>query len=114
MRRWRGWRSLLIIGPYVLVVGAGFLGLHQLEVEAHHRCVDRRTDREVLRQVVDIATTSSSGSRIDLTIVPGFADLDANTQAFITNLSAAINSAPPASRNVLHDELLDRLPPINC
>lgn len=108
-RRW-----LLIVVPYLFVAGAGTYGLHLLEDEAHQRCLDRQTDRQVLRQVVDIATTTSGGGQLDLTIVPGFDDLDPQTQTFITNLSHAISSEPPSTRNALHDELLNQLPSIDC
>lgn len=108
MKKW-----ILLFAPYVLVVGVAFGGLYSLENEAHQRCLDRQTDRQVLRQVVDIATTPGT-SRLDLTVVPGFDDLDSATQAFMRNLSQAIAAAPPQSRNALHDTLLAQLPPIDC
>lgn len=111
----RRWRWLLIIGPYLALVIAAFVGFRQLEDESQQRCLNRQADRQVLRQVVDIATTpSSGGGSLDLTVVPGFSDLDEATQAFMRNLTVRLQSAPPASRNALHDELLAQLPPIDC
>lgn len=108
------WRSLLIIGPYLIVVGAAVFGFTRLEDEAHQRCLDRQADRQVLRQVVDIATAPSGSGPLDLTLVPGFADLDPQTQAFMTNLTDQLAQAPPPTRNALHDVLLAQLPPVDC
>lgn len=114
----RVWRSswggrLLIIAPYALVVAVGSLGLHNLEREAHSRCVDRQADRAVLRTVVDIATRNS-GIALDLSKIPGFNDLDVRTQEYLRNLSGVIVSSAPTARESLHDQLLAKLPPIDC
>lgn len=106
----RHWK---IVGPYLLITAVFFGGLRAVEAEGHQRCLDRKADRDVLRQVVDISTTTS-GASVDLTKVPGFADLDAAQQLYLRNLSTAISQSAPPARQTLHDQLLAKLPPIDC
>lgn len=108
------WQRFLIIGPYLLVVAVGFLGLRGAEHESHQRCLDRQADRAVLRQVVEISTQTSGTTSMDLTKVPGFDELDQHTQDYLRSLSELLTSAGPTSRQSLRDQLLAKLPPITC
>lgn len=116
-------RKLLIVLPFVLVtlvstwaIGAVASTQRQQardqdkaverQVEA---CHERAADRDVLRTVVDVST--SSGAR-DLTKVEGFAALDPLLQTYLVNLS--IGPPTPADQPSLHDKLLKLLPPIDC
>lgn len=51
-----------------------------------HNCIERNELRQSLRQLV-VAATEGSGGGIDLTVVPGFSDLDEATQQFFRNLA---------------------------
>lgn len=121
--RWCRTHALVIL-PFLLVIGVAMWTVHAVEVEgdarltavekeAHERCLDRRSDREVLRQLVDISTTSSNG-RIDLTKVPGFHEVDPVTQTYLRNLSEQLVGATPSNRQTLHDQMLAKIPPIDC
>lgn len=95
-----------VVAPFLLVIGVS-------GVVVHKQCVDRQDDRQVLRQVVIVSTTSASSS-LDLTRIPGFDRLDETTKTFVRNLSAAIAASSPSTRKALQDELLGQLPTIDC
>lgn len=108
------WRSLLIIGPYLLVVAASFLGFRHTENVRDQDCLKARDGRTVLRQLVVEATTP--GRAIDLTHVPGFDELDPAMQTYLTNLSAGLNATnqPSTTAVPLRDRLLVLIPPLEC
>lgn len=53
-------------------------------------CNSRNATNGVLLQLVKSA--NDSGSRIDLTTVPGFTELDTRTQRYLTNLNEQLNA----------------------
>lgn len=106
-------RLALILGPYIGLVLVMSLGFYVIERSQNHACNQRATDRNVLRQVVDVATTPGRSSD-DLTKINGFDELDPQTRTYMRNLSIAVSSVPPPGKQTLHDQLLALLPPINC
>lgn len=88
---------------------------------AYRDCLNLQSGRQTLRDVVVVATASSSG--IDLVNTPGFSDLDEATQQFFRNLtpppSATPTTAPgeipePDPNNPTQAALLARAPLIVC
>lgn len=73
-------------------------------------CEEAQAGRAVLREVVTIATEGNGST--DLTGVPGFDQLDAETQVFLENL--AVVTAGSDSRETLRARLLDAIPEIEC
>ena len=71
-------------------------------------CVERNELRESFRALVVIAT---EGGGFDLTAVPGFVDLDAETQQFFRNLAELSDSGGGTSQR---DRLLATIVDENC
>lgn len=105
----------MILGPYLLVVvvacGSSFFAIRGFQHRDEVACQDRRDGRQVLREVVIKAT--EPGQRVDLTKIPGFADLDPATRTYISNLSAGLNVSTP-DQIPLRDRLLALIPPLDC
>lgn len=101
-----------IIGPYLFVVLVGAFGFRQLENERQQDCLNQQAGRKVLREVVIEATATSRP--IDLTLVPGFADLDPATQTYLQNLSKALSAGTPSDQQTLRERLLVLVPEIRC
>lgn len=107
-------RWLLVVGAYALIVLASASGLWALQKAGEHACHERASDREVLREVVDIATGNASGP-VDLTKIGGFNQLSPSTQEYLRNLSRSLSAGADAETDVpLHDRLVALLPPIQC
>lgn len=81
-----------------------------LEAALSDACHRQAANRDVLRDVVTIATASSSG--VDLTMVPGFDDLDPPTQAYFRALGEMLASAPSATAR--REQLLAAIPDVTC
>lgn len=94
--RWRRERRWPIVLAAVSLAVAALVGL-----ESYERRQDFCAGREVLRAVVVDAT---AGTGVDFAAVPGFADLDRATQAYLTNLSAS------GDDETVTDRLLDLAP----
>lgn len=109
------WHSrILLFAPYLVVVLVSFVGFRRLENERHDDCISQRDGRTVLRSVVVEATTPGGAASVDLSRIPGFSDLDAATQTYLRNLSAALSSTPTADQPTLRDRLLLLAPDISC
>lgn len=106
------WSKLLIIGPYVLVVLLASFGALRFQQQQTEECHHTRDSRTALRALVVRAYSSSTSSGLDLTKVSGFAELDAATQHYLTNLSTAINTN--GNRDQAEQAALDTIPPITC
>lgn len=122
-------RHAALLGYIYITIGfVVCLGLiqHNSDVARTRDCLNRQGGRQTLRNVILVATTPRGGGvRIDLTVVPGFNDLDEVTQTFFRNLSEATGSSstPPVQsdqipapdpNNSLQALLLQQAPPIRC
>lgn len=106
-------RWLLVVGAYVLIVLVFAAGLWRVQVVVTHACHERASDREVLREIVDIATGNASGP-VDLTKIGGFDQLSPSTQDYLRNLSVSLSASSGSDSKPLHDRLVELLPPIRC
>lgn len=109
---------------YVTVLFALSLALIQVRYNdaIHKQCISAQENRETLRAVIIIST--SSQSQLDLTHVPGFDALDPATQQFFRNLSPVPTEDPPPldsngipqpdPNNKLQTDLLKQVPPLEC
>lgn len=104
-------RWLLVVGAYVLIVLVFAAGLWRVQVVVTHACHERASDRQVLVEVVDIATGNASGP-VDLTKIGGFEQLSPSTQEYLRNLSQSLSDGQNTTS--LHDRLTALLPPIAC
>lgn len=107
----KNWRLTV---AYLILAVAVSLGYMRLEGERHARehqaCLNQQDGRTVLRAVI---TRAYSGQSLDLTNVPGFADLDPATQAFFSNI-AVLSRASAESGTSDKDELLALVPVPTC
>jgi len=103
----------MVVGAYALIILVGFAGFRKIEDDRAESCQSTKAGRAALRTVIDIATTPSGGP-VDLTKIEGFDQLDPSTQAYLSNLSAALTRANMPGQPTLHDRLLAQAPPIDC
>lgn len=79
----------------VLVVAPGYLRLEGIIDQA---CQDRRDQKIVLRELVDLS--DDGRGRLNLTSIPSFQDLSPETQRYLADLEAAANQSPRPSQFV--------------
>jgi hypothetical protein len=98
--RFRRWvrnivRVLAVFIALDLLVSVGtvtaLVAVRAVQVEACHRSA---SDRDAVRDVVDIATAPTNGP-VDLTKIIGFDQLDEPTQSYLRNLSLSLSRANP-------------------
>ena len=76
-------------------------------------CERQQENREVIRTVVDLATAPRGAQALDFSAVPGFPELDVETQVYLIALGEAL-AAQPESAGSLRNELLASIPDIIC
>lgn len=112
--RWRRVRDRwAITGAYLLLGVAVAAGAYLLDRQSYDRCIDQQQNREVLVELVDVAT---SGDPIDidqLRSLPQWQALDeADRDFWLVVLSASASSPSTGERIQAFAE--DRLNPIAC
>lgn len=82
---------------------------HQNEVS----CENQKDNRQVITQVVILATEPSPAGALDFTAVPGFSNVDPETQAYLIALGTALDGRQDDEPSI-RDRLLAAIPPITC